>query len=126
MSSLILPINIQYRDEVELIHNLLEIYSVTMKLQDKNKKLTNRNIDLLALCILYGINNKEIRKIGVDSGIFNSAEQMNTEFSRLKRKGLIQKHPVENRRFLSGGIEFIEQLINNRNKNVSLLLNYER
>ena len=77
--SLVLPINIQYRDEVELLRNLLEIYSVAMQLQDKNKKLTNRNIDLISLCILYGINNKEIRKIGVESGIFNSAEQMNTD-----------------------------------------------
>lgn len=123
---LVLPMTIPFRDDVELIRNILEVFSVTMALHDKTKKLTNRNIDLISLCILYGINNKEIRKIGVDSGIFNTPEQINTEFSRLKKKGLIQKHAVYNERSLSGGLEYIERLVKNKDKGIRIVLGYEK
>lgn len=117
-----LPIAIKYKDDIELLEKLLNIYSVTVK------RLTKRNIDLISLCILHGINNKDLRQIGIDSGIFNNPEQVNTEFSRLKSRGFINKHPVYNEKALSGGLEVIEKLFHKRKlkKGIGLYLQYER
>lgn len=117
----ILPLLFEYDDKPDLIEKLLKLYSVT------TKKLTNRNIDLLTMCILYDMNDKEFRKKVIDAGVgFTNEQQINTEFTRLKKLDVVKKHNVYNKKYLSEGIEKIDELINNGNKDVSMQIFYEK
>ena len=95
-----LPFFLNYTDKVDLIQKLLEIYSAT------TTHLTQRDIDLLTLCFLYNINSKDFKDkvISANLGI-KTHQNVTTMFSRLKKKGLVIKHPVKNRKDLNPDLE---------------------
>lgn len=115
-----LPIYYKYNDQLELVEKLLKIYSVNVI------KLTNKNIDLLTLLLIYGINNENIVNIALESKKFTSKVHITTEFSRLKSIGVVKKHSVHNKKEFSGGVEKINELINTNSKNYSIQLFYEK
>lgn len=117
----ILPITVKYSDKVDLIRKLLDIYSKV------KEKLTKRNTDLLTLCMIYGLNSPEFRKTIVEGKLygFTNEKHINTELSRLRKRGFVYKDKY-NKQHLGKGLERIEQLVNSKEKQVYLYLQYER
>jgi ABC-type enterochelin transport system permease subunit len=101
-----LPFFLNYTDKVDLIQKLLEIYSAT------TTHLTQRDIDLLTLCFLYNINDKKFKDkvISANLGI-KTHQNVTTMFSRLKKKGLVIKHPVKNRKDLNPDLEKLKEAV---------------
>ena len=101
-----LPFFLNYTDKVDLIQKLLEIYSAT------TTHLTQRDIDLLTLCFLYNINDKKFKDkvISANLGI-KTHQNVTTMFSRLKKKGLVVKHPVKNRKDLNPDLEKLKEAV---------------
>ena len=102
----IIPLKVGFSDKIKLTKMLLGVYSVT------KQKLTPRDIDALTMCILGDMNSDTF----IDDVLLeinaNSRENVNTMMSRLKKKGLIDKHPVKNEKVLSPHMEAIKYLVN--------------
>lgn len=116
----IIPITIPYTDKISVIRKLLQVYSVVVK------KMTNRNIDFLTICILEDMKSRDFRDILMETldGVDNN-QQVSTEIYRLKDKELIYKHPTNNYYILSPHILAIKNLVMS-NENVSFELNYKK
>lgn len=82
-----LPIRLKYDDKVDLVQKLLKVYSVVFE-----KKMTNRNLDLLTVCMLEDVNAEDFRKTVIRSveGIDNE-RHVNTELHRLRKDGFLHK-----------------------------------
>jgi|32_taG_2_1085360.scaffolds.fasta_scaffold04774_2 hypothetical protein len=101
-----LPFFLTYTDKVDLIQKLLEIYSAT------TTHLTQRDIDLLTLCFMYDLNSKSFKDkvISANLGV-KTHQNVTTMFSRLKKKGLVIKHPVKNRKDLNSDLQKLKETI---------------
>ena len=115
-----LPFFLNYNDKVDLIQKLLEIYSAT------TTHLTQRDIDLLTLCFLYDINAKDFkdRVISANLGI-KTHQNVTTMFSRLKKKGLVIKHSVKNRKDLNPDLEKLKEAIE-MHPNIAIQMMYTK
>jgi ABC-type enterochelin transport system permease subunit len=115
-----LPFFLNYTDKVDLIQKLLEIYSAT------TTHLTQRDIDLLTLCFLYDINAKDFkdRVISANLGI-KTHQNVTTMFSRLKKKGLVIKHSVKNRKYLNPDLEKLKEAIE-MHPNIAIQMMYTK
>jgi len=88
-----LPFYLSYSDKVDLIQKLLLLYSAT------TVYLTKRDIDILTLCFLYDMNSKNFKDIAIKANVgIKTHQNVTTMFSRLKKKNLVIKHPVKNRK----------------------------
>lgn len=103
-----LPLHITYQDKLELARTLLGVYSVTVR------PLTDRDKDLLAMCMLYDMNSKDFKDKVIGSGLgIQTKENITTMFSRLKDKGLVYRHPVKKKREFNPILEGVNDLVNN-------------
>lgn len=101
----VLPMKVKYTDKIALTKMLLGVYSETVQ------HLTPRDKDLLTMCILQDINSPDF----IDDVLLelnaSSRENITTMISRLKKKGLIEKHPVENKKILSPYMKSVQELV---------------
>ena len=105
------PIGVRYKDKIDLTYKILKLYSVLIE------PLTDRNITLLAICILEDMNSDEFKDIVIKSNIgINNEGHLRTELSRLKDKGLIVKETIANRKQLSDKLQKFAKLINDNNE----------
>jgi hypothetical protein len=112
-------LRINYSDKIKLVKTLLGIYSVT------KEHLTPRDIDAMTMCILGDMNSDSFIDDVLAELNANSRENVNTMMSRLKKKGLIDKHPVKNKKILSSNMEVIKNLTTS-GSNIGLQLLFSR
>lgn len=115
-----LPIQIKYKDKIELTTKLLQIYSKVIQ------PLSQRNISLLVICLLENMNDKEFNEIVINSniGITNDG-QFRTEFSRLKTKGLIIKDDMSRKKYLEAGLQKIADIIKNNESKIAIYIAFD-
>lgn len=115
-----IPVTIRYKDKIDATRQMLQIYSKV------STHLTKRNIDLLTICILDGINSKNFRRMVIKSDLgFKNEAQINTELSRLKKKGIIEDDNLTKDKHLTGGVEQIEKMINGGDDKFGLYIAFE-
>jgi len=114
-----LPFSVPYTDDIEFVQNVLKVVSVVY-----NLNLTPRNIDLLSLCILEDSNRKGFRKVVLESGMgLTNDNSINTEMSRLRKRGFIIKDSY-NRDHLQSPFKELKELYSAENKNKGIYLAY--
>lgn len=115
-----LPIKIKYQDEIELTQIMLKVYSQIVK------KMTPRNIDLLTICMLEDMNSNDFKLAVKDAGLnFYDDRQINSELTRLRKKGFIEKHDLAPRHRLNPNLEKLKELIVSK-KIINLSLLFEK
>jgi len=121
MNNPTLPITIPYQDKLELAYMLLHTYSKTVQ------NLTPRNIDILAVAIVFDVNDKNFKEILMESNLgFKTDSNVKTEMSRLKKINMIVPHAVYNRKVLHPHIELFKQLVNSKSDEVCLSITFKR
>jgi len=101
-----LPFFLSYSDKVDLIQKLLQLYSAT------TVYLTKRDIDILTLCFLYDMNSKNFKDIAIKADVgIKTHQNVTTMFSRLKKKNLVIKHPVKNRKDFNEDLAKIKETV---------------
>ncbi len=101
-----LPFYLSYSDKVDLIQKLLQLYSAT------TVYLTKRDIDILTLCFLYDMNSKNFKDIAIKANVgIKTHQNVTTMFSRLKKKNLVIKHPVKNRKDFNEDLAKIKETV---------------
>lgn len=109
-SFITLPVRYKYEDQVDLIHKLLNVYSIM------TSKLTPREIDLLTCCFLYDINDPDFKTKVINSKMgYNNDDHFYTGMSRLAAKGYIEKDSVLNKKYLNGGLKSLKTFMNSSN-----------
>jgi len=105
--SQIVPITLKYTDKIEAARKMVTILSSFYV------HLSQRNIDLLTICIVEDMNRKDFKDLVISSGIgFKNKTQINTYLTRLKKKGFIYDDPIKNEKHLGKGAKEIADVIN--------------
>ena len=100
---------IKYRGKVELIKYSLKLYSIFYI------PLTKRDTDVLTLAFQGDLNSPEFKEDLMDAveGM-NTIENVYTCLSRLRGKGVIEKHPVKKGDYLNKELQLLKELVMNR------------
>jgi predicted transcriptional regulator len=114
-----LPINLTFTDKVDLAGKLLGIYSITVT------HLTKRDIDLLTMCMIYDMNSPNFVDMVMKVINAESRENIHTMFSRLRKKGLIHNHRVQNKKLLHPDLESLKELVDS-GQHSALYLMYKK
>ena len=102
-------------NEVERMRNLLKIYSIVLF----NETITDREVQVLAEYIMYGVSDKAYKAITLNHKIDdNNRKQIDT---RLQKKGLLKYKTHKRGRELHHDLEIMRDLFLNQ-KNKFLLL----
>lgn len=115
-----LPINIKYKDNIDLSEKLLEIFSLT------TYNLTERNKDILKVCLIEDVietklgddrlnflNISHIKDIltGMEELGFKNRAHATTEINRVVKAGLLTQHKFHNKYLLPKPLESMRQLV---------------
>jgi hypothetical protein len=117
-----LPVTLVYSDDIDLVQKMLKLYT------GLGQKLTQRNIDMLTLCILADMNSKDFNSVVIESaiGTIKTVNQVTTEMSRLRSIGLLYKDPIKMHDHLEPRLKKIKELIDQRKNNISITVRFEK
>lgn len=112
-----LPINLKYKDKIDLANKLLHLYSALVT------KLTEREVSLLTICLLEDMNSSKFRKI-VENHLGVKYGNVNTALSRLRNRKFINKDDLYRKDSLSVELSKLKELIGDTNPNKEIKLTF--
>lgn len=98
----------KYNDKLDLIQKSLEIYRIVRGIH-----FTQRDMDMIALCFLFDINDPTFndKLLGANIDI-NSVEHIQLLKSRLKKKGfLVQDSRSSKKKYLEPGLAYLKKAV---------------